>query len=363
MFDAYVRLLNRLAVDDAAWLEAAPLSLSETQRRARLAYNATEGPLSGETLGSLFLRQARKTPEALAVITAAQTFSYGEILRRAESVARILSNQGIVRGDLVGVVTEKGWEEVVAVAGAVLAGAAYVPVNAHVPSARLGQIASGAGFRVILTQSKYEKTLYWPEGALVIAVDGLSPEDEWESGSLGAASAGPEDLAYIIYTSGSTGQPKGVAIDHRGAVNTILDINDRFEVGAQDRLFGLSALNFDLSVYDIWGALASGAAVVLPDAGRLKDPSHWLELVSRCGVTIWNSVPMLAQMLAEYMEFTGKTGEAPLRLVLMSGDWIPLDLPRRLRTAAPAARLFSLGGATEASIWSILYPIEEVSPE
>ena len=74
-------------------------------------------------------------------------------------------------------------------------------------------------------------------------------------------------------------------------------------------------------------------------------------------------ISMLAQMLAEYMEFTGKTGEASLRLVLMSGDWIPLDLPRRLRTAAPAARLFSLGGATEASIWSILYPIEEVSPE
>ena len=86
---------------------------------------------------------------------------------------------------------------------------------------------------------------------------GLSLEDEWED-SFEAASAEPEDLAYIIYTSGSTGQPKGVAIDHRGAVNTILDINDRFEVGAQDRLFGLSALNFDLSVYDIWGALASG---------------------------------------------------------------------------------------------------------
>lgn len=362
MFDAYVRLLNRLAADDAAWLEAAPLTLSETQRRARLAYNATEGPLSGETLGSLFLRQARRTPEALAVMTSTRMFSYGEVLRRAGSVARILSNQGVGRGELVGVVTEKGWEEVVAVAGAVLAGAAYVPVNARVPSARLGQIASGAGFRVILTQSKYEKTLCWPEGTLVIAVDGLSPEDEWED-SFEAASAEPEDLAYIIYTSGSTGQPKGVAIDHRGAVNTILDINDRFEVGAQDRLFGLSALNFDLSVYDIWGALASGAAVVLPDAGRLKDPSHWLELASRCGVTIWNSVPMLAQMLAEYMEFTGKTGEASLRLVLMSGDWIPLDLPRRLRTAAPAARLFSLGGATEASIWSILYPIEEVSPE
>ena len=84
--------------------------------------------------------------------------------------------------------------------------------------------------------------------------------------------------------------------------------------GAGDRLFGLSALHFDLSVYDIWGALFSGAAVVLPDADRLKDPSHWLELASRHGVTIWNSVPMLVQMLVEYMEFAGKAGDVPLRL-------------------------------------------------
>ena len=85
-------------------------------------------------------------------------------------------------------------------------------------------------------------------------------------------------------------------------------------MGAGDRLFGLSALHFDLSVYDIWGALLSGAAVVLPDADRLKDPSHWLELASRLGVTIWNSVPMLVQMLVEYMEFAGRRATSPCAL-------------------------------------------------
>lgn len=359
MFDAYVRLLNRLAADDAAWLEASPLTLPEAQRQSRIGYNATESPLSGETLASLFLQQARATPDAPAVMTSARTLSYEEVLRRAGAIAHTLAHQGVSRGDLVGVVMEKGWEQVVAVAGIALAGAVYVPVDAHVPCARLEQIADGAGFRTILTQTKYSETLRWPEGALVVAVDDLPPED----GQPEAAPVEPDELAYIIYTSGSTGQPKGVAIDHRGAVNTLLDVNGRFGVGAGDRLFGLSALHFDLSVYDIWGALLSGAAVVLPDADRLKDPSHWLELASRHGVTIWNSVPMLVQMLVEYMEFAGKAGDVPLRLVLMSGDWIPLDLPRRIRTVAPEAKLFSLGGATEASIWSILYPIGDVLPE
>lgn len=356
MFHAYVRLLHCLA-EEGVWDEASPLSLPERQKAARAAYNATEGPLPDGTLASRFLAQAERTPDNAAVIAQEKTLSYRDVSGMARAVACALSAAGTAHGDMVGVVMEKGWEQIVASVGTVLAGAAYVPVDCHVPYARLEQIARGAGMRVILTQKAWAEKLRFPEEVSVIAVDSLGTADSLPD----MLPARPEDLAYVIYTSGSTGQPKGVAIEHRGALNTIVDINERFGVGEGDRLFGLSALQFDLSVYDIWGALLSGAAVVLPDAGRLKDPSHWLEVAARCGVTLWNSVPMLVQMLVEYMEFAGKSGALPLRLILMSGDWIPLDLPRRIRAMIPDAVLYSLGGATEASIWSILYPIEGVN--
>ena len=166
----------------------------------------------------------------------------------------------------------------------------------------------------------------------------------------------------VIYTSGSTGVPKGVIIDHRGAVNTIADINQRFGVGAGDRVLALSSLSFDLSVYDIFGTLAAGGTIVLPESPAAKDPARWAELMVRENISIWNSVPALMQMMVEYAADRPEVFQN-LRLVLLSGDWLPLTLPGQIKSLRESVQVVSLGGATEASIWSILYPIEEVSPD
>ena len=138
----------------------------------------------------------------------------------------------------------------------------------------------------------------------------------------------------MIFTSGSTGQPKGVMIDHRGALNTMIDVNERFGVGPEDRVLALSSLSFDLSVYDVFGVLAAGGTVVFPEAERSRDPQHWAELVARDGVTLWNTVPALMEMLAS----TAARRRLPrpaLRLALLSGDWIPLRLPDAHPRASP----------------------------
>jgi acyl-coenzyme A synthetase/AMP-(fatty) acid ligase len=147
-------------------------------------------------------------------------------------------------------------------------------------------------------------------------------------------------------------------IDHRGALNTILDINDRYAVACGDAVLGLSNLNFDLSVYDIFGVLGAGGVLVLPHPEQLRDPHAWLALLQAHRVTLWNTVPALAQMLAE----VAPPDSVALRVIMLSGDWIPLDLPARLARLAPRARRISMGGATEASIWSISYEIGATDP-
>ena len=151
-------------------------------------------------------------------------------------------------------------------------------------------------------------------------------------------------------------------IDHLGAVNTIIDINQRFGVTARDRVLAVSALNFDLSVYDIFGILAAGGTMVMPTPGGAKDPTHWLSLIKAHQVTVWNSVPALMQMLVEYTSVQPTLLNPTLRLVLLSGDWLPLNLPQLCKAVWPDVEVISLGGATEASIWSIYYPIEQVNP-
>ena len=196
-----------------------------------------------------------------------------------------------------------------------------------------------------------------------IAVDLLEAPEASAERNVGrpAAAGGPSGLAYVIFTSGSTGKPKGVMIDHRGALNTLADINDRFRVGPGDRVLALSSLSFDLSVYDVFGILAAGGAVVFPDPDRERDPAHWAALVRDHRVTVWNTVPALMEMLVAHLG--DGAPPLPFRLVMLSGDWIPVSLPDRIRRVAPpGAQISSLGGATEASIWSILYPIGSVDP-
>ena len=235
-------------------------------------------------------------------------------------------------------------------------GAAYVPIDAKLPAERLDYLLRHGDVTVALTQSQSCHQIRFPENVRRILVD--------EQGELPEDFANPlqtsTDLAYVIYTSGSTGQPKGVMIDHRGAVNTILDINHRFHVTASDRVLSLSSLSFDLSVYDVFGTLAAGGAIVIPAADSALDPAHWAELVSRHEVSIWNTVPALMRIFADYAGGQSAMAFKSLRLALLSGDWIPLTLPAQIRSISPKAEVVSLGGATEASIWSILHPVGNI---
>ena len=167
----------------------------------------------------------------------------------------------------------------------------------------------------------------------------------------------------MIYTSGSTGIPKGVVIEHRGAVNTVLDINRRFHVGRGDRVPAVSSLNFDLSVYDVFGTLAAGATLVLPNSSYVRDPNYWMDLIVSEKVTIWNSAPALMNLVLEC---------AARQARMASADAAPCAVERRLDTAGLARTDSSAvapderhqpGRRTEASIWSILFPTQEVAPD
>ncbi|MEA2563442.1 MAG: hypothetical protein QOH06_4946 [Acidobacteriota bacterium] len=172
------------------------------------------------------------------------------------------------------------------------------------------------------------------------------------------ASASPDDFAYVIHTSGSTGQPKGIGVQHRPAVNLIGWVNRTMEVGPEDRLLFVTSLGFDLSVYDIFGTLAAGGVIHIAPEEALRDPERLMALLRDEPISIWDSAPAALQQLAPL--FPEK--REGLRLVLLSGDWIPVRLPGQVRAAFPGARVISLGGATEATVWSNWYPVGEVDP-
>jgi len=353
MFSAYNALLDRL-LEPSAWGANTPQLLPLARLPAPLDQQGAL-PLMHE----LFERQASATPNAVAVISAQRQLTYGQLRVEARDLGARLQTRGVVPNRLVAVMMERGWEQVVATLGILYAGGAYLPIDPTLPAERVRHILERAEVNLVLTQPSLLEVIEWPSPVSVIAVtDAVTAEHA----ALKPVDVAPTDLAYVIYTSGSTGQPKGVVIDHRGAVNTLLDINRRFAVGPADRVLAISSLSFDLSVYDFFGTLAVGAAVVILEPQLALDPAHWNALIERHQVSLWNSVPALLGMLLEYVEGEGGTLPASVRVAMLSGDWIPLTLPQRLWTAQPSAQLFSLGGATEASIWSICYPVQHVDP-
>jgi len=291
---------------------------------------------------------------------------------------------------VISIIMHKGWEQVVSALAVLTCHATYLPIDAKWPSKRAKQIIEASGTCMVLTLSHLMEDVDRKEALKdvpVVLVDQVvkkvvmniqSSERITPSSTTFAIPANhpwsarptpsPRDMAYLIYTSGSTGTPKGVRCHHQGAMNTNMDLIERFDITQEDRVLGLSSLSFDLSVFDVFAMSASTGALVLStsrsEAGHVgttgPDPEEWLRLVEEHHVTVWNAVPAFMELLVNHAEQIGRRLPSCLRLVMMSGDWIPPTLPERIHrlSTCDSMRVISLGGATEAAIWSNMYEIK-----
>ena len=348
MFNAYCQLLNDLAISEEPWKKISLTNHDFTNINNRI------NEYSEKMLHSSFTENVDKVPSAIAIETSNMKITYGQLNNCSNIIAKSLSESGMAKSEYVAVIMEKGWEQIAAVLGILRSGGAYVPIDISTPIDRINTILSIGNITKVIVSGK-ENNIILPEGIETTEVKENMLYEEAEDINV---PNDPDSLAYVIFTSGSTGVPKGVMITHRGAVNTIEDINRRFDINEKDKIFGIASLSFDLSVYDIFGTLSAGGTLVLPDSDKLKDPSHWNYMIEKSGVTVWNSVPALMGMLVEYVQ--GQAEYESLRLVMLSGDWIPINLPEKIKAFGNDIKVVSLGGATEASIWSILYNIENI---
>nr|WP_042187320.1 non-ribosomal peptide synthetase [Kibdelosporangium sp. MJ126-NF4]CEL17994.1 iron aquisition yersiniabactin synthesis enzyme (Irp2) [Kibdelosporangium sp. MJ126-NF4]CTQ90778.1 iron aquisition yersiniabactin synthesis enzyme (Irp2) [Kibdelosporangium sp. MJ126-NF4] len=358
---AYDQLLNLLADNPSEWDHGvAPLPQWQSELCGTVNDTADEVP---DTLLHTVVEQAgARDLDHLAIITTSRRLTYRELLSRARRIGRRLRDLGAAPGTLVAVYLDKGWEQAVAILGVLQSGAAWVPIDPALPAERREHLLRTSEAVAVLGHSANAATVEWLNGLPVLAVD---KDEEWAAydDSPLAPVQGPDDLAYVIFTSGSTGLPKGGMVHHRAALNTVLHVNTKFGIEPGCRFISLSAMSFDLSVWDVFGALCAGATLVVPDAGSGRNPAHWVDLVRAERVTTWMGAPALFEMFCEVVERDQDPSADSLRLVILGGDWIPLSLPARAKAIAPDVRFVSLGGNTEASILSCTHEVHDVDPE
>ena len=324
------------------------LTVSAGTFPVRETYNSLTAPIPEETLDSLFVKQVQKTPENLAVISTSAKLTYQELFNLSMSIAESMINDE----KYIIVMLPKGIFQPASVMAVLMAGKVYVPVDPENPVDRRKKIFSSVNGKTIITLSAFKKEAEEMQAKTVIFADKIIVKSY--SAENYSQKTNSYDSAYVIFTSGSTGMPKGVEILHRGAVNTILDVNQRFEITESDRTIALSNLNFDLSVYDIFGMLSCGGAIAELESNT-HDPSKWISLMEFAGVSVWNSVPAFMQMFLAHAENTEIPAFQKLRRVLLSGDKIPVNLPEQIKKQNSDIQVICLGGATEASIWSNYY--------
>lgn len=354
MFQAFCGILERFSEEDYSILNSYnPVKLSTKTESIRNKYNNIVANYPDELLTDGFIKSLKLFPNKTALITKEGEYTYSALAQYAVTIKEELIKAGLKPGSLVAIMLTKGVWQIAGVLGTLLAGGVYLPIDPMQPIQRRNAIVEDSGVKYILTE-KYEEDIY-KDSLHVINVLELTKHTDGKE--IRNESLNTDAPAYIIYTSGTTGRPKGVVITHKAAMNTIFDINTKFGIDKNDVFLGLANLAFDLSVYDIFGAFLAGGTLVLPDDKLKKNPKHILDLLIINEVTVWNSVPAQMKMLDTYLDNLSSEVKCGLKVVLMSGDWIPVDLPENIYKKMPGVRVVSLGGATEAAIWSIYYEI------
>lgn len=412
MFTEFRTLLDGLVAPDADWNAELAIALPPAQRAVREAVNATDLELGGpRTLHEAFFALAQRNPDRLALrwqadpsardaATANSTVrtgaaaaaadratdatpdramdampdratvampdratvagrvpagaahrTYGELAGQALAIGRALADAGVRPGDTVAVMVPKGHKQIPAVLGVLAAGAAYLPISTEQPRARRDRILERGGARVVIVDAEVEL----PAQVTPLLLADASAGPRLDSAHVPAA----DSIAYVLFTSGSTGEPKGVEVSHRAAANTIDAIITHFELGADDHTIGLSALEFDLSVFDIFAPLSLGGAVVAVEAEIERDAVAWSRLIAEAGVTVVNCAPGLITML---LDTASPEQLRSVRVVITGGDRVKSQQGHRFRELVPGVRFAGLGGTTETAIHSTVCEVTDAYP-
>jgi amino acid adenylation domain-containing protein len=302
-------------------------------------YNLSQG------LHDLFTAQVKSTPKAIAVKFEQQQITYQELNNRANQLAHYLQTLGVQQETLVGVCLERSLEMVVCLLGILKAGGAYVPIDPEYPQERIAYMLEDSQVQVLLTQEKLLNQIFHHQ-AHTICID-----TEWEKISTQPktnpySEVKPDNLAYVIYTSGSTGKPKGAMNTHKGICNRLLWMQETYQINSTDSILQKTPFSFDVSVWEFFWTLLTGARLVIAQPGGHRDSNYLINLIIQEQITTVHFVPSMLQM---FLASHGIEKCTSLKRVICSGEALPIDLQNRFFERLDC-ELYNLYGPTEAAI-------------
>ena len=353
MLETYEHII--LGLISSEYPERLPESLFAKRRKS----NLTENPEMLRMPSELLSKSFKSNGERICIVSNENRFTYNDVDIMTDKIASEIAERKLTHS-VVAVIMEKSWQQAVSVLGIVKSGCAYLPIDSQLPDNRIAFMLENSGAKLVITdEENYSKLLETAGADKIVKCTDIMKNAYKKVGF--AADINSDDLMYIIYTSGSTGKPSGVMVHHGGVGNAIADTNKKFDITCDDVVIAMTPLHHDMSVYDIFGIIAAGGKLVIPNDKTRKDPALLADLMLKEQVTIWNSVPALMDIFAEYIALKPYKLPSFLRLVFLGGDWISKDTCKQLFSLICGLKIVSVGGPTETTLWNICYPFTEVN--
>jgi amino acid adenylation domain-containing protein len=343
MLDRFIVLLQGIVGNPQGKLSDLPY-LTQTETEKLSDWNNTQIDYPQICLPELFEAQVNKTPDAIALSFEGKQITYHQLNQRANILAHYLQTLGVKPDAIVGVGLERSLEIAIALLAILKAGGAYLPLDCSYPQERLAFMLVDANIEVLLTQKHLQPTLPDYRGQIIY----LDDTDIWLGDKVTnpVSQIEPANLAYVIYTSGSTGKPKGVMNTHQGLVNRLLWMQDAYELTTQDRVLQKTPYSFDVSVWEFFWPLLTGASLVIAKPGGHQDSNYLVNLIEKEQITTLHFVPSMLQIFLEEPELDKCRS---LKRVICSGEALSLSLQEKFFKQFNC-ELYNLYGPTEAAI-------------
>ena len=353
----YQTLLEGIIADPDCRIRDLPLMTQGEREQVLVEWNNTKSDYPRQIcLHHLFEAQVERTPNRIALVYEQQQLSYRELNGRANKLARYLIAAGVRREGLVGISVERSIEMVVGLIGIMKAGAAYVALDGGYPAQRLSYMIEDAQLKILLT-SQHMADKFSTSVASVVCLDSQWPLIAQESDENLDSRATDTNLAYVIYTSGSTGKPKGVMNTHAGICNRLLWMQDEYGLTEDDSVLQKTPFSFDVSVWEFFWPLITGARLVMAKPGGHLDSAYIVKKIVKEKITTIHFVP---SMLQAFLEEQDVTTASYLKRVICSGEALPFQLQERFHSRMDA-ELHNLYGPTEAAVDVTYWACDEES--
>lgn len=366
--ETIIRFANYLQAIMASVLQDTSLKLHEIdmlpaeERRELLeVFNdtAVSYPVD-ETLVSLFEARVAQTPDQVAVRYQEEVMTYRQLDEAANQVANYLHKEAdIATGDLIGILLPRDNELIIWIYGILKAGAAYIPIDTKLPTARIASIAEESGLKLLITRKAYQRQVSEISGQVIVHEEVAELLKQQASTSL-APSLQPGDLAYVIYTSGSTGKPKGVAIEHQSVINILYHQQAAYPLEEKDAYLFKTSYGFDVSVSELFGWFFAGGCLVVPPVGLEQDVDAIISAIAQFEITHINFAPSAFSPFVDRLFDSDLSRISSLKYIFLAGEELPVELVRRFKSLNVPVRLENIYGPTEGTIYSSSYSIGSV---